>query len=233
MKPFKKNKSLQIEYFTEEIGLLEIDQVLPKPLKNFIPEWWKNIPSSAGDKRTVKHCPSFTDIFSSAYVVPMWCDTIITIEENITYWKTPTNIYQNEFHSYDQFLQYAPNWINKNVKSVLKPISPWFAKTPPGYSIYQMPVFYDFNEDFCAMPGIIHTDVYNIINPQLLIYSDKKEFLIKRGTPLFVHFPFKRDRFKILSRQINDNDILDLKRSNSMVITKFKNGYRSFTKSFF
>ena len=231
-KMFKKNKdNPTLEYWTSIAGLTDIEDIRPYPLKKSMPEWWKNIPPSNFNKKTVKHCPSFMDVFSSAYVIPMWCDTLITFRDSQIFWQSPSSEYQFEFHSNEQFLSYAPKWINQEVSAVLKPISPWFAKTPKGYSVYQMPVFYDFNENFSSIPGIIHTDVYHYINPQILIFSKKKEFLIKRGTPLFIHFPFKREKFSLSVNEGNRDDAI-FNRCNPIVNTKFLAGYRSFTKNF-
>jgi hypothetical protein len=224
---FKKNPS--IEYWTTVQGLETVNEIKPQSLKNYIPEWWKSIPSGG---RTARNCPSFTDVFSSAYVLPMWCDTKIIRDNNTVRWETPFSIYEWHYHSNDQFLDYSPTFLKEKVWAVMKPISPWHARTTKGYSIYQMPVFYDFNEDFSAIPGIIHTDVYHELNPQILMYSDKKEFMIKRGTPLAIHFPFKRSKVSLSTRYMNKEDEKNMMDAAAMVRTKFLGGYRMKTKGF-
>jgi hypothetical protein len=228
-----KNRKPYIRYIAKDSSLVGIDSVRPQPLTNFIPEWWKSIPSSDLNRKTVKNCPAFMDIFSSAYVVPMWCDTKITVddEKNI-YWQTPNKEYFHDVHNYDQFLKYSPEWIKNSVNGVFKPTSPWLTKTSPGYSVYQMPVFYNFNKNFTSLPGILHTDVYHIINPQILIHTDKESFMIKRGEPLFIHFPFKRDKFDLLVEESEKDFKNYLHRSNAMIATKFIGGYRLATKGF-
>lgn len=225
---FKKNAPT-IEYWTTVKGLENVDEITPQPLKNHIPEWWKSIPSGG---RTAKNCPSFTDMFSSAYVLPMWCDTKFRREGNNVSWETPYNIYEWHYHHNSQFLDHAPKHLGEKVWSVMKPISPWQVTTTKGYSIYQMPVFYDFNEDFSTIPGIIHTDVYHEVNPQILMFSKKQEFTIKRGTPLAIHFPFKRSKVDLITRRMNSDDEESMYNAAAIVRTKFLGGYRMRTKGF-
>lgn len=230
---FNKNKKNIIEYWTRIPELDSIEDIRPQPLKNYIPEWWKNMPTKTNNgSGTAKVCPSFTDVFSSAYVLPMWCDTLFKINGSNLYWETPNKKFEWEHHENDQFLDHATTWFRQNVRCVMKPSCPWFVKTPPGYSIYQLPIFYDFNEDFTTLPGIIHTDVYHQINPQVLLFSDKESFLIKRGTPIAIHFPFKRSKLKLTVRSESEEDKRVRARGDLLFETKFLGGYKIKTKGF-
>ena len=53
-----KNKD-KITFVSIVPGLDMIKELQPKPAKNFIPEWFRQIPSDRTD--TVKVCPSFPD----------------------------------------------------------------------------------------------------------------------------------------------------------------------------
>lgn len=230
---FSKNKKNIVEYWTRIPELNSIEEIKPQPLKNYIPDWWKNMPAKTIDGLgTAKICPSFTDIFSSAYVLPMWCDTLFNINGNSLYWETSSKKFEWESHENDQFLNHTTTWFKKNIRCIMKPSCPWFIKTPPGYSIYQLPVFYDFNEDFITLPGIIHTDVYHQINPQIVLFSDKEKFLIKRGTPLAIHFPFKRSKLKLKVRSETEEDKKTRAKGDLLFETKFFGGYKIKTKNF-
>lgn len=230
---FSKRKNISIEYWTRIPELDSIEEIKPQPYKNYIPEWWKNMPNKTiNNSGTAKICPSFSDVFSSAYVLPMWCDTLFKIDSGKVYWETPSKKFEWEHHEDDQFLNHSTYWFRQTVKNIMKPSCPWFVKTPPGYSIYQLPLFYDFNEDFITFPGIIHTDVYHQINPQIALFSNKKEMIIKRGTPLAIHFPFKRSKLKLDVRTQTEKDKSERAKGDLLFETKFFGGYKIRTKGF-
>ena len=49
----------------------------------FFPDWWKNIDSNA-ESPTMRHCAGFVDLFKSSFVVPMWADAELTVEQEGT-----------------------------------------------------------------------------------------------------------------------------------------------------
>jgi hypothetical protein len=226
-----KLKKQSIEYWTNIQSLTEIEEARPTLLKNVSPTWWKSIPSNQ-PLPTAKNCPSFSDLFSSAYVLRMWCDSRIHRTKDGFVWETSSEKFSWESHGNNQMIDYFPEWLGQKVWAVLKPTSPWFAKTPKGYSIYQMPVMYDANPNFIAAQGVIHTDTYHSVNPPLFIFSDKEYFDIKLGTPLAIHIPFKRTSFELEVREQTEKDMFLEKKSEMISRTRFRNGYRSFTKNF-
>ena len=52
-----------------------------------------------------------------------------------------------------------------------------------GWSVWQLPMYYDFNPLFEVLPGIIWSDRHHEINQQMLM-KRYGEFTIKRGTHL-------------------------------------------------
>jgi hypothetical protein len=228
---FKKNKETDdekmiIEFWTVQKGLTYISDALPYRMSKKYPDWWKEVKM---EYMSVKTCPSFPDVFSSAYVVPMWCDTEITYHEDGVYWKTPLEDFSWDFHSDDQFRKYTPKNFQEKVVAVMKTNCPWRIKTPKGYSVYQMPATYYFNPLFTVAPGIIHTDMYNEINQQVFLTPPNGygTYTIKRGTPLAVYFPFKRDTFEIDVREASDEDLMLTNISLMRAKSKFSGGYRS------
>ena len=193
----KFGKSDNIEFVSTYEGLESIDHLIPKPAKNFIPKWFKDIPNSA--QNTVKICPSFPDYFSMGYVLPMWTDVKLGVnkdyEDNPEWsWSTPGQHFTIEAHSKFQFMDYVkPSFLGIEGELVFKANCPWKIITPKGWSVLQLPLFYNFNREFSVLPGVIDTDVHHEINQQILYHGSKKEIEIKRGTPLALYVPFKRE----------------------------------------
>jgi hypothetical protein len=228
LKTFKKQKIKNIEFWPAIEGLTGISEIQPRLMTQMKPDWWKslNLNFTIGEIGNARNCPSFQDVFSTAYVIPMWSDTRILVEgENITI-NTASNNFHWESHENSQFLDNAPINIKSSAQVVLKAICPWYMKTSDGYSSYQMPMFYDFNEDFSVLPGIIDTDRHYEINQQVLVHTLKKEFIIKRGDPFVSYFPFKREKFNLSVREQSKEDSFLLNKSKLSYQTKFHNGYR-------
>lgn len=228
-----KNNNPKMEYWPMISGLNEIEESCPTLYKNMTPSWWKDVPpfSETGVK-SAKNCPAFSDIFNNSYVLRMWCDVTLRFKENQFKWSTSSPFFKMEYHANAQFLDYLPVHARKEIRGVIKFISPWLLKTSKGYSTYQMPMTYDFNEDFTVIPGVIHTDSYHCTNLQVLITSEKEEITIKHGTPLALHFPYKREKFDFEIHNKKDGEGADsLDSKNFLVATsKFINSYRSITR---
>jgi hypothetical protein len=196
---FKKTKKPYIKFVSEIEGLDKIDECVPKLATKYIPQWFKNVPANLdpAETRTVKTCPSFSDFFSSAYVVPAWEDSILKYNKETNEWKTVSSgLTKWEIHGDAQFLDYVESNIRgAKTDLVFKTNCPWRVITPPGYSVLQLPMFYHFNEDWTVLPGIIDTDIYHDIHQQILYHADGRDVRIARGTPLAMYIPYKRDKF--------------------------------------
>ena len=222
------------------------DIVPPQPAINYIPEWWKNAPPFMPNKKeedyllprdrsTVKVCPSIQDWFSQGYVLPMWYDVHIEIKENgeIKILNSARELF-GDFTIMDgnAYCSWLPEHQKKNAVAVLKLNCPWRMKTPVGYSSYQFPMWYHFNPDFEVPPGPVWSDEYHLINPQIIL-KHYGEIKIKRGTPLCVFVPYKREPDDTFHYEIKKQDEecrrLDQK-SVLMASTKFIGGYKEMQK---
>lgn len=223
------NKSPKIEFFSTIKYLNDIEECRPKPLSNFLPEWWSNKRIDP-DLKTAKDCPSFPQLFKNSYIIPMWSDLEISISKQGVVTRFSDDQFKCESHSSGQFLDFAPDNVKKSTSIVLKPDCPWGIITSPGYSIYQTSSFYHFNENFSIFPGVINTDKWHEVNQQMLLTSDEKKFIIKRGEPFAMYIPFKREKFSYESRTGTEKDIYLLNKARMEVFTKFKGGYSNLIK---
>jgi hypothetical protein len=212
----KKNT---IQFVSTIPGLDKIDECLPRPAKHFIPEWFKNTPithKSVDDSgqinilNTVKICPSFPDYFSQGYIVPMWMDSIIKYDSSKDqYLYSGSNLVPNwDVHPNNQFLSYAKqaNHQGSSANFVFKANCPWRIITPPGYSVLQLPLFYNFENDFSVLPGIVDTDIHHEINQQVLYHKNNEDVFIKRGQPFVMYVPFKREKYDYVVRSLTKED---------------------------
>jgi hypothetical protein len=225
----------KIQFISSIPHLSKIEECSPKVMPKSIPDWWKktsigehSIEEDGVDFGNVKNCPSFPDYFSQGYYIPMWADTIINFDKKTGdwFWKTSSTDFKWEFHDSSQFIDFASPLVNgKSGYAVFKGLSPWSMITPQGYSVLQLPMFYNFNEDFTVLPGIFASDVEHTLNIQVLIHSDKKEIVIERGTPLAHYIPFKRDNVLPMEyRDATEEDKEKIETSKLYYKTKFFHG---------
>ena len=200
-----------IIFWTDLKGLPEIEPI--KPAIKFLPEWFKNVPLYPPDSNlnpdlhlgTIKQCPGFIDLFKKGFVVPLWCDLYLEIKETEIKWKTPNDKFIFSFHNNVQFKDHLPSHAQKNVIAVLKTICPWRVRTPPEISLLQLPMLYHYNPHFTVASGIVDTDIYHEINQQM-IFHKIENIKIKRGTPLCMYIPFRREEFNYIVRETNSTD---------------------------
>jgi hypothetical protein len=216
-------------------GIADIEEITPKSAMSFIPDWWKKASYKGGSNSlksffegNIKNCPSFIDYFSLGYVVPAWCDVMLGYDENTKQWMSrPSNpFFKFSPISNDLTVDLMPyTYQNSKALSMFKALSPWYIITEPGYSSMIMPLFFDFNNEFSIVPGIIDTDIHHRYNPDITYHSKEKEIWIKRGQPLFYIFPFKREQNSIEIIEGYDLDKKTFKRlskSDSEIETQFK-----------
>jgi len=223
---FKKNKEeFSIDFWTTVPGLSKVPEVVPRKQSKIIPEWWR---STQYYEKSIKQCPNFPQLFSSSYVIPMWCDSSFHREGDMFFWETADNKFSWENHSNDQFLDHAPRHIREKYFIIAKAMCPWRIKTPKGYSVLQMSPLWHFNKNFEVASGIVDTDFHHEINQQIFLsLEDGESFMIERGDPFAVYMPFKRDSFAMNVREESESDKENRDTSELIYSTKFINGYRS------
>ena len=199
-----------------------------------IPQWFKGVKTTTDDlsPATIRTCPGFIDYFKQGYVVSLWCDLRVNIQNKggkLSYdLNTTEPRYTFSVHGHQQFLQHVPEHVSKKTKLILKLDSPWKIVTPKGYSVLQLPMYYNYNENFEVLPGVIHTDVYHTINQQMCIFREG-EFIIKKGTPLATYIPYKREELTL--EMTNDEKIkYKIDTQDNIINSKFKSRFQDLVK---
>jgi hypothetical protein len=228
----KRDESV-ISFVSTVKGLDQIEECRPQPTKNFIPSWWKNVPvvDPNTEAATIRSCPSFPDYFSQGYIVPMWADTVIKYDKSTNMWNVSMGPIGEDFiwdvHSLDQALDHTQmNFFGNVATFIFKAISPWTIFTPKGWSVYQQPLFYHFDNDFLVMPGVIDTDIHHYINQQVVYFGDGEEIFIKRGQPFAQYIPFKRTKTSFEARYRTEQEEERLAMNNIIYTSKLQRPLR-------
>lgn len=207
-----KNKDTDLTFISKIPGLTALEECLPKPTSKFVPAWWKDLKidesvQSAYNLYTgnIKHCPSFTDLFSSGYVVPMWMDIYIGYDKNTGKSGVQSNGLTNVGYHADASKDLANyKFLGNDTSAIFKMYSPWSVITKPNVSVMVLPLFFHMNPDFSVIPGMVDTDFINHISPDLAYHSKEKEIFIERGTPLFQIIPLQKEKFSFSVKEIDE-----------------------------
>jgi hypothetical protein len=223
---FKKEEP-EITFWTLERGLEDVYP--PIPALEALPNWFKDIPKEIlpphmNHPGTVKACPGIVDYFKTGYVLRLWCDLKLTINEDKSWHvNAPEDAFVFTNHLDNQLIDFLPD--TNEFAMVLKAHCPWRVGTPPGYGVMQLPLTYHFNKDFTVLPGVIWTDIHHEVNQQMAFY-DYGEYFIPRGTPLAMYVPFKREKFKPRVSAMDDELLEKETKAYYWFASKFKGGYK-------
>lgn len=194
-------KKLKVEFISDTKEMLEVLE-RPYPAIQKLPDWFSNMPSYLGGRKsvdtfndptsTIKKCMPVFDAMTTGYHIPLTSDVWIENggEKNINIRWSWDDIQivdlqkQEQAQNYPVPIGYYP--------TVFKWINPWIVKTPPGWSsLFIHPMHYD-DLPFKCFPAIVDTDKYP--TPVHFPFFLKKDAcdLIPKGTPIIQVIPFKR-----------------------------------------
>jgi hypothetical protein len=138
-----------------------------------------------------KKCTPMLDMLSSGYIVPLWTDVQVTIENNLPLinWRTKKNVF--ELHNGQEVeIPYGYH------KTQFKYLNQWTPRLPKGYSALIIPCPGYPNTPFKSMHGIIDYDKspHPLLPPVYL--KNNFEGIVEKGTPMFQIIPFKRNNWQ-------------------------------------
>ena len=224
---WKQKEKPKIHWWSVIEGLEKVANIVPA--KEYVPDWWKKvermIDNKLDNKGTVRNCPSFPEYITQGFVVPLWCDLHLEVHHDSWKWKSPEKLFTFNNHPGEQFRDWLPKHVQDNTSMVLKPNCPWRVKTPPGWSVWQLPMIYHYNPVFETLPGIIWSDIHHEINQQMLI-KQYGEFFIPRGTPLAMYVPYERNKYTYDVSGPNVKNAAWANTAHLHVRSKFKGGYK-------
>jgi hypothetical protein len=182
---------------------------LPKPAKNYVPEWFKKMPRQTGGvldldengnaNNTMKACIPTLDAFAAGYIVELWQDIQVkkVLDERGRpsvrfFWGSKPQVLDVTSVAGVEQLPIPAGHLDTHFiwKSVVS------IETPPGYSCLVTHPMNRFDLPFTTMSGIADTDKHPLGagNMPFFLKEDFEGF-IPKGTPLFQVFPFKRDNW--------------------------------------
>jgi hypothetical protein len=234
---FKKDKEPLIEFIATVKGLTGVKEIQPMASNKFIPQWWRNASYEYPDadkyfpkSRNVKQCPAFPDLFASGYILPMWADTTLFYDSDTGKSSVRCGAEWSSFgidvFSKDKFIDHV-GYRYKGIEAtaVFQFHSPWIVKVPKGYSVLQLPLFYEIDREYSALPGVFDGYISEQKQIEIAYFGKNKEIFIKKGTPLVQYIPYKRTKLNLNVRELTDEDSFKFAANELNRATMFKNWY--------
>lgn len=202
----------------------------PEPAVKFLPDWYSEMSSKINDKcsyskhnKTMKMCFGVIDAFSYGYIIPAFCDLILSWEENKL--KIETS-WDKDFISAFPESQFKDfNLPDNHVRSMIKITLPWRIETSKNTSILvAKPKWRNLN--FEVYEGIIDSDSYVNHIHVIISFSKNEKVVIKRGQPLVQIIPLIRDEWNSNIEIWNEDNELKFNRQQNTVLSHLIGGYK-------
>lgn len=157
------------------------------PSHKFIPTHWRKTPKSSFNwekmrpDTTVKSCSGIINTFTNGFIMPLWSDLAIKIENNDYHTFFSDRISKIGVHSNDQF----PNFYDDHL--FFKVTSPWYFVGNKEFKMALLDPFYTQNKlKPYVMPYGITSSLNKKITTNFFMFVKKEQtnFLIKSGTPI-------------------------------------------------
>lgn len=174
----------------------------------------------------IKNCPAVFDYLTTGYIIKAWDNIMVrNLDGNLHLnWEKAclhAEMGEDIFKTHQTSIQ-MPGMCGDNeplYHGFHKLLSPWFVKTPPGVSLYITNPSQYRDKRFTTLDGVIHPEEKPITlqwffewNKELPLNVDENEFdsknqIIKKGTPLIMIIPFKRDEYKSQVNYLSPDDL--------------------------
>lgn len=209
-------KENTIEFIASE-AYVNANIEYPVPIKTNIPNWFKKLKHTP-DNLSVKGCMPFLDTLTTGYLLKTPQDFFVKCNENdllvrpsikcnFNLFKDNLDNINTNLTDFQKTSQIEGSYlINKNNgHNFWKLSNPWKIKTPIGYSCLFLPPLNNTDQRFEIIPGIVDTDTHPTpFNFPVIFKSKNYDGIIEKGTPYVQVIPFKREKWKMKVKKLDE-----------------------------
>jgi hypothetical protein len=182
----------------------------PYPASRDIPDWYKQMPVDAADGPgktvpTLKRCLPLLDAMSAGYLIPLANDLHLKTDAGGSLEYSSGQIELMSSHSVNQ---YRRTPFERAI--VVKFMSPWVVRTPPGYSTLVVQPMNRFHFPFPILSGLVDTDGHyqRLHYPAVCLMPPGQSLTLPRGTAIAQLIPFRREDW-VSRSSVPDKALLD------------------------
>ena len=209
---FLKRKEIILDCFTNNKSAYDFSQI--KPSSNYYPNWFytmKNkIDFETHEMATLKKCEAFLNYYRNGFIIPMWTDLGIYIENMKCKYIFADHVSTAQNHNSEQWSEF----INPMEYGHLKIMSPWHIKCKKEINfMFKRPYwnYHPFDADINIVEGILNFKYQHSSHINLFLkINQQKKLSIKFGDPLIYLLPLTDYNVKIKSHLISDKEFFEL-----------------------
>lgn len=229
---FFKHKPIVFDAFTNRVGVYNTAKIGFS--SQFYPDWWKALPKQTDGvnsfpKSTMKTCEGFLRLYQQGFVLPLWSDVFINIDESRNYsWQFADNISRAEVHMPRE----AGDFFVDNFIGNLKLMSPWALRTKASIPCYLSGAVWNIGtqKGFVIPPGVVDYSKNASTNINMLLdLGQPRSILLEFGTPMMQIIPITERPITIKHHIVNDDEFSKVLFPLGSVA--FINSYRKAVKS--
>jgi hypothetical protein len=213
-----KQKPIILDCFTSNSAAHDYAEI--SPAINHIPKWWKQIPSSSINLRTMKSCTGFIELYNKGIVIPLWSDLLLSTTPDDISWKFAdgTSVIQPHLK------QQAGEFFTLADRLHIKIETPWMFKCKEDIPWhFSQPVWNDLAaKNYCTPSGIIEFKYQHSTNVNMLLPSIKRELMIPHTHPIAHIIPLSERPVKINCHLVSKEEYSRLFSIPTFVNTYYK-----------
>lgn len=221
-----KKKKIKIEFYSEieELLYTNAPDKGTDIINNFMTRF-KIVKNNNPMAPDISRCPGIVTYMNQGYIIRAWADIEITATPDGKNFKYKTSAAKKslmkdevnkellqarieDISAFGKETMYDIMPRDDTCEYVLKYNTPWSVKMPKGYGMLLVPIFYDNEQRFTTIPGVLLTEAWEKINVFLFLHKLGETVSIKEGTPLCKIIPIKLEQYEVEHRFINKQDII-------------------------
>lgn len=226
---FSRRSKIIVDCFTYSEAVYKYSLV--ERSEKFIPEWYSKMPSKYYEdefipRSTMKKCIGLRNMYTTGFMMPLWADLAIKVEDNTYSWQFSDYDTKADIHPSEQWKYY----VSPNDFGHMKLNSPWHFVTKEPINMYIAQPFWAHKpiNTFTVVPGIM--DFYYQHCSNINLYIDirrESKFIIQQGTPLTHYIPITDKKLELKTHLVDEKE---WKKTSSPLIT-FESKYRAWVNN--
>lgn len=188
-------KPIVVDCFTAEQSSYDLFKLTPA--MDRVPDWWKKTPATYPDSgvmpgRTLKSCDGFVNLYKRGFILPMWSDLAIEIQNDGYRWQYSDMKSNADVHPTQQWATYVSDTVYGHIKLQ----SHWRMKSSTSLDwLYTSPSWsYKPNSGWTVVSGVVNYKYSREVNVNLFLDKTKNRTIILNVDTPLVHMIPLTDR---------------------------------------
>jgi hypothetical protein len=204
---FKKPKVV-VDCFTNDETTYKFSRI--DDATKFYPDWWKALPNEKDDgltkRSTMKRCQGFIDYYTHGFIVPLWSDLNLKVEDNNTItWIFADGKSVAAGHSLEQ----VGDYVDKNKVSQLKLKTPWHLKSKEYVPFVWMQPYWNYQpfDNISIPPAVVDFKYQHGTHINMFLKVEKGARIeLKHGLPMAHMIPMTEKEVELKHHLVDDKE---------------------------